>query len=84
MGSSLSQTLFTSLHLDRLLDRAQNSLEDVRFEGPGDAEKQGGSMICLVLRAYCVGLIKCCDLVHRTIGMQSCYEVCSEACCESV
>lgn len=74
MGSPLSQTLFTSLYLHRLLDRAQNSLEDIRFEGPGDGQEPGGSMICLVLRAYCVGLIKCCDLVHRMIGMQSCYE----------
>lgn len=75
MGHPLSQSLFTSLYLDRLLWPEPKTLERARFDrdwepGPGN------EMLHVVLRAYCLGLIKTCDYVHRRISTEHYYEVC--------
>lgn len=73
-GCPLSQCLFTSLYIDRLLWPEPKSLEQARFDRdkiPGP-EKQ---LLHLVLRAYCLGLIKTCDLVRERIIGEDYYEV---------
>lgn len=74
MGHPLSQSLFTSAYLDRLLWPDPKTLEQARFERdktPG----QGNELLHLVLRAYCLGLLKTCDFVRRTIMSEHYYEV---------
>lgn len=74
MGNPLSQTLFTSFYLDRMLWPQPKSLEDANFARDKRAARENG-LIDVLLRAYCVGLIKTCDLAHRTIGGEQYYEV---------
>ncbi|KAI9880490.1 MAG: hypothetical protein M1830_002842 [Pleopsidium flavum] len=73
MGHPLSQTLFTSLHLDRLLWPDPKTLEEARFDRD-DQDQRGGPLLHVVLRAYCLTLITTCDFVHRRIGNEHCYE----------
>lgn len=76
MGHPLSQSLFTSVYIDRLLWPDPKTLEQARFERdktPGS----GNKLLHLVLRAYCLGLIKTCDFVRRRIMSEHYYEVSS-------
>ncbi|KAK4691464.1 N-alpha-acetyltransferase 35, NatC auxiliary subunit, partial [Lecanoromycetidae sp. Uapishka_2] len=73
MGSPLSQTLFTSHYLDRMLWPEPKTLEDARFER-NQTPGPGNKLLHLVLRAYCLGLIKTCDFVHRKISSEHYYE----------
>lgn len=72
MGYPLSQTLFTSIHIDRLLWPDPNTLQDAMFTrgsaGPLTLSHE-------ILRAYCVLLIKACDLVLSMVTAQHYYEV---------
>ncbi|RKF56339.1 N-alpha-acetyltransferase 35, NatC auxiliary subunit [Golovinomyces cichoracearum] len=60
MGHPLAQTIFTSLHIDRLLSPCPTSLEDTRFDRGVDDEPTMNQ----VLRAYCLGLDE--DFVTHT------------------
>ncbi|KAI9823326.1 MAG: hypothetical protein M1832_002550 [Thelocarpon impressellum] len=73
-GSPLSQSLFTSLYLDKLLWPVPKVLEDAQFGQSGEVGGRGGDLLHVVLRAYCLSLVKCCDYVHRQIGSEHCYE----------
>ena len=65
-GFSLPQTLFASYYIDRLIGSAPDSLEEATFHANG--KKQiGNELLHVVLRAYCLALIKCCDLVYQQI-----------------
>ena len=74
MGNPLMQTLFTSLHIERLLWPDPKTLDQARFDRAieGQSEKP---WLHVILRAYCLGLIKCCDYVHRRISAELYYEV---------
>ena len=75
MGNPLSQTLFTSFYLDRMLWPKPESLNEATF----DRDKRtvtGNKLVHLVLHAYCLALVKTCDFVHRTISKEHYYEVC--------
>lgn len=72
-GSPLSQSLFTSLYLDRLLWPEPKCLNRARFDR--NVVPQNNKMLHLVLRAYCLGLIKACDFVLRRISSEHFYEV---------
>lgn len=76
MGHPLSQTLFTSLYLDKLLWPVPKTFEDARFarEKLGD-KKEDSKLLHLVLRAYCLALVKCCDFVHSRVSAEFYYEV---------
>lgn len=71
MGHPLSQTLFTSIYLDKLLYPAPRNIEDARF----DRVSSESPLISLVLRAYCLALVKACDLVHSRIVTEYYFEV---------
>ena len=73
MGNPLSQTLFTSLYLDHLLWPEPRTLEQASFDRNGTG--RGNEMLHIVLRAYCLGLVKTCDFVHRKITTEHYYEV---------
>lgn len=72
MGYPLSQTLFTSVHIDRLLWPDPKSLTDATFVRRSSDDLTWSHQI---LRAYCVLLIKACDLVLAMVTSQHFYEV---------
>ena len=74
MGHPLSQSLFTSAYLERLMWPEPKTLEQARFDRNTLPERN--QMLHSVLRAYCLGLVKTCDFVHRRITMEHFYEVC--------
>lgn len=62
-GYPLSQTLFTSVYIDKLLWPEPKVVSDAQFyRGRIPDERRPGVML-EVLRAYCLALIKCCDFV---------------------
>ena len=73
MGHPLSQTLFTSLYIDRLLWPEPKTLDQAGFER--NTIPEGNAMLHVILRAFCLGLIKTCDYVHRRITTEHFYEV---------
>lgn len=73
MGYPLSQTLFTSVHIDRLLWPEPKALGDANF-----VRGRSHELLILshkILRAYCLLLIKACDLVLAMVTSQHYYEV---------
>lgn len=73
MGYPLSQTLFTSVHIDRLLWPEPKILGDANF-----IRGRSNELFTLshkILRAYCLLLIKACDLVLAMVTSQHYYEV---------
>lgn len=73
MGYPLSQTLFTSVHIDRLLWPDPKSLDEstfIRGRRPNEF-----SLSHQILRAYCLLLIKICDCVLSMVTSQHYYEV---------
>ncbi|KAJ5103192.1 hypothetical protein N7532_003721 [Penicillium argentinense] len=69
-GHPLSQTLFTSIYLDKLLWPVPKTMEDARF----DRVPSESPLISLVLRAYCLALVRCCDFVHARIATEYYFE----------
>ncbi|PYH96075.1 amino-acid N-acetyltransferase subunit Mak10 [Aspergillus ellipticus CBS 707.79] len=75
MGHPLSQTLFTSLYLDKLLWPVPKTLDEAHFfRGRLATNKEDPAMIHLVLRAYCLALVKCCDFVHARVATEYYFE----------
>ncbi|KAF7587158.1 hypothetical protein BBP40_007666 [Aspergillus hancockii] len=75
MGHPLSQTLFTSLYLDKLLWPVPKTIEEAHFCRPGSSRnREEPGMVHLVLRAYCLALLKCCDFVHARVTNEYYYE----------
>ncbi|KAI9840780.1 MAG: hypothetical protein M1837_001310 [Sclerophora amabilis] len=72
-GNPLSQTLFTSLYIDKLLWPEPKTLKDAQFFSV-PLQDEGYPLLHNVLRGYCLALIKCCGLVHQRIGTEHCYE----------
>ncbi|KAJ5912965.1 hypothetical protein N7504_001848 [Penicillium tannophilum] len=70
MGHPLSQTLFTSIYLDKLLSPVPRTMEDARF----DRVPSESTLVSLVLRAYCLAMVKACDYVHARVAVEYYYE----------
>lgn len=73
-GYPLSQTLFTSVYIDKLLWPEPRTLEQAQFYR---GEANGGVELhpmLNVLRAYCLGLVKCCDFVIAKVTSRDYYE----------
>ena len=79
MGYPLSQTLFTSIHIERLLWPEPKRLAEASFwRSSADAEADAeatSSVLRNVFQPYCLGLVKCCDLVLSMVTSQHYYEV---------
>ena len=74
-GYPLSQTIFTSLHVDRLLLTDQDkdyTFYDKRRRPINLTPEE--ELMHSVLRAYCIALIKCCHLALHLIQAQNFYE----------
>ncbi|PYI05087.1 amino-acid N-acetyltransferase subunit Mak10 [Aspergillus sclerotiicarbonarius CBS 121057] len=75
MGHPLSQTLFTSLYLDKLLWPVPKSLDEAHFfRGHLANNNEELAIVHLVLRAYCLALVKCCDFVHARVATEYYFE----------
>jgi N-alpha-acetyltransferase 35, NatC auxiliary subunit len=74
-GYPLSQTVFTSLHLDRLLSH-DNTWPYTFDYGRDEAPRENLPEILVhdVLRAYCIGVAKCVQLVLNLVQSQHFYE----------
>ncbi|KAI2788019.1 hypothetical protein POX_f08402 [Penicillium oxalicum] len=70
MGHPLSQTLFTSIYIDKLLWPTPKTLEEAQF----DRAPSKYPLVGLVLRAYCLALVKACDYVHARVASEYYYE----------
>jgi hypothetical protein len=75
MGHPLSQTLFTSIYLDKLLWPVPKTVEDARFDRTRPSTDL--PLVNLVLRAYCLALVKACDFVHSRVAAEYFFEVSS-------
>lgn len=64
-GYPLAQTVFTSHYIDRLLSFDARHIGQIQFSKDGD--QRGGPLLHIVLRAYCIGTIKCCDFALEEI-----------------
>ncbi|KAL8728353.1 MAG: hypothetical protein Q9181_005374 [Wetmoreana brouardii] len=74
MGHPLSQSLFTSYHIDRLLWPTPKSLEEANFFDRDQGFRSGKGVLHTAFRAFCLALIKCCDFINRRIGQEHYYE----------
>jgi hypothetical protein len=76
MGHPLSQTLFTSIYIDKLLWPVPGTIEDARFDrGNLPGKREGSPLVHLVLRAYCLALVKACDFVLARVASEYYWEV---------
>ncbi|KAL1647999.1 N-alpha-acetyltransferase, non-catalitic subunit [Diplodia intermedia] len=90
-GYPLSQTLFVSVHIDRLLWPEPRTIDEALFHRPSNPRAYlkrgssndpqgryrypgGKSPLLMVLRAYCLGLIKYCDNVIQRVTSRDYFE----------
>ncbi|KAF2085758.1 Mak10-domain-containing protein [Saccharata proteae CBS 121410] len=77
-GYPLSQTIFTSIYIDKMLWPEPKTLEDATFlrapSSPEDVLDTTKTPMLMLLRAYCLGLIKCCDNVIQKVTSRDYFE----------
>lgn len=74
-GYPLSQTIYTSLHIDRLLSPDKVHKDTFYFGSkPPPLLTERDALVHKVLRAYCIALIKSCQLILYLIQSQNFYE----------
>jgi hypothetical protein len=74
LGYPLSQTLFTSVYIEKMLEPEPTSLDEADFVRDRSADAPRDPMLN-VLRAYCLGLLKSCWYVNERIMFEHYYEV---------
>ncbi len=74
LGYPLSQTLFTSVYIESMLQSAPTTIQDADFikDRAPDAPRDP---MHGALRAYCLGVIKACYYVNERIKYEHSYEV---------
>lgn len=65
-GYPLSQSLFSCHYIDVLLWPEPKSLDECQFHR-GGRPREADDPLLKILRALCVGLIKCCNLVVQLV-----------------
>ncbi|PHH65111.1 hypothetical protein CDD81_3242 [Ophiocordyceps australis] len=73
LGYPLSQTLLTSVYIEALSASDPKSTQEAKFVKGVDSDANQQPML-QVLRAYCLGLLKTCDLVNAAIKSEHYYE----------
>jgi hypothetical protein len=73
-GSSLSQTLFTSHHIDHLLTQPRSQGCLPYFHIGSNMQGSPPEWLSIVLRAYCLGIIKHCNVAIGIVQGQQYYE----------
>jgi hypothetical protein len=74
MGHPLSQTIFTSLYIDRLLSPCPLSVDQTYFDR-SEGCSSDEPLTLQILRAYCLGLIRTCSYVNNRVKSEHYYEV---------
>src|ERR1700709_2646774 len=74
MGYPLSQTIFTSIYIDRILMPSPLSIDHTYFDR-SESCSTDEPLTLLILRAYCLGLIKTCYFVNNRVKSEHYYEV---------
>jgi hypothetical protein len=74
LGYPLSQTLFTSVYIEKMLQTSPETIQDADFikNRPADAPRDP---MHGALRAYCLGVVKACCYVNERIRSEHSYEV---------
>lgn len=75
-GFPLTQCLFASSYIDRILCKDAKSFEEAGFH-EGASIPDGNDLLHTILRAYCLALIKTCHFVHARITRERYFEVSS-------
>ena len=73
-GYPLSQTVLSSVYIDKLLWPEPRSLQDANFDRRLQGTATENKLVHIVLRAYCVAVVKCCDYVLYKITSEHYYE----------
>lgn len=76
-GYPLSQNLFTSLHIFRLISPDNRHPHYFNINGPFEMAPEATAkqhLVHILLRAYCIAVIKCVQLTLFTIQSQTFYE----------
>lgn len=73
MGHPLSQTLFTSLYIDKILTLNIHKVEDL--SSPANSPTLAEPLILRVLVAYCIAVIRTCWHVNEQVKSEHFYEV---------
>jgi N-alpha-acetyltransferase 35, NatC auxiliary subunit len=71
-GYPLSQTIFTSLYVDRMLWPEPATLEMAQFYR--GVRPSGLHPFLEILRAYCLGLVRCCDYCIEKVASRDYFE----------
>lgn len=74
LGYPLSQTLFTSVYIEKMLQPEPMTVHDADFIKDRAAGSPRDPMHG-ALRAYCLGLLKSCGFVNERIKYEHSYEV---------
>lgn len=69
-GYPLSQTVFTSLHFDRLISPDNRYPYTLNYGEPADLSTDEACLTHLVIKAYCVCLAKCAAQALLVVGQQ--------------
>ena len=77
MGHPLSQTLFTSHYLDRILFPTPKDLQEAHFGRrlARNGSDYGNPLLSKILWSYCLATIKTCQSVHQMVISEHYYEV---------
>ncbi|KAF2118729.1 amino-acid N-acetyltransferas-like protein subunit Mak10 [Lophiotrema nucula] len=73
-GYPLSQTLFTSVYIDKLLWPEPKTFEQAQFYRGEISDDRRPGLLLEVLRAYCLALVKCCDFTIARITSRDYFE----------
>jgi hypothetical protein len=73
-GYPLSQTVFTSLHLDRLLSPDNRYPYNLLYGEQADLSTNEACLTHVVIKAYSIALAKCCAQVLITVQSQNFYD----------
>lgn len=73
MGHPLSQTLFTSLYIDKILTLKLQNVEDL--SSPANSPSLTEPLTLRVLIAYCISVIKTCWHINERVKSEHFYEV---------
>ena len=67
-GYPLAQTLFSSHYVDKLLSIEAKTIDQIHFTKAGKNNSWSSPLLHLVLRAFCIGVIKCCDYALEEVN----------------
>jgi hypothetical protein len=67
-GYPLAQTLFSSHYMDKILSLEAKTVDQIHFTKSGKNNSWSAPLLHLVLRSYCIAVIKCCDYALEEIN----------------